>query len=141
MTDEQRKQFFAMRKALDGFVGKIVDNPVEINDNMCAIRRWKPGVFVAGDVRMYYGVPYRCVQAHDSTSVTDWTPEDAPALWMQYHGTTLDTARPWVAPAGAHDMYKVGEYMIYTDDHAYLCKSDTVYSPTDYPAAWERVTA
>lgn len=139
MTDAQRAQFFAMRKALDGFVSKIVENPVEINDNMVAIRPWKPGKYIIGDVRMYYDIPYKCVQAHDSTITTDWTPEDTPALWMQYHGTTIDTARPWIAPAGAHDMYKAGEYMIWTDGLTYRCLSDTIYSPEDYANAWEVV--
>lgn len=139
MTDEQRKRFFDIRKTLDGFVGKIVKNPVEINDNMCAIRPWKPGAYVVGDVRMYYGIPYKCVQGHDSTVTTDWTPEDAPALWMQYHGTTVDTACPWIAPTGAHDTYRAGEYMIWTDGKIYRCKQDTVYSPNDYARAWEMV--
>lgn len=140
MTDAQRAQFFAMRKALDGFVSKIVENPVEINDNMVVIRPWKPGKYIIGDVRMYYGIPYKCVQAHDSAVTTDWTPEDTPALWMQYHGTTIETARQWIAPAGAHDMYKAGEYMIWADGLTYHCLSDTIYSPDAYAQAWEAVT-
>ena len=141
MTEAQEKELRAMRKAYDVFVGKISGNPAEINENMVAIRPWKPGKYALGDVRMYYGVPYKCVQAHESTITNDWTPEDTPALWMQYHGTSVETARAWIAPTGAHDMYKAGEYMIFTDTHMYLCKSDTAYSPSDYPAAWEQVTA
>lgn len=139
MTAEQRAQFFAIRRALDGFVSKIADSPAEINDNPAALRTWKPGAYAAGDVRSYAGIPYKCVQAHDSTASPDWTPDTAPALWMQYHGTTIETARPWIAPTGAHDMYKAGEYMIWTDGAAYWCVSDTAYSPADYPAAWEAV--
>lgn len=140
MTEAQRAELLAMRKALDDLVSKIVESPVEINSTLVAIRPWKPGKYAVGDVRMYYGVPYKCVQAHESTVSTDWAPEDAPALWMQYHGTTPDTARPWIAPIGAHDMYKAGEYMIFTDAQMYRCKSDTTYSPSDYPAAWEQVS-
>lgn len=139
MTEAQRAQFFAMRKALDGFVAKIVDSPAEINDNMAAIRPWKSGPQVVGDVRMYESIPYKCVQTHDSTGIEAWNPAAAPALWMQYHGTTAETARPWVAPTGAHDTYKAGEFMIWTDSLTYRCKSDTVYSPADYPQAWETV--
>lgn len=141
MTGAQRAQLFAMRKALDGFVGKIVENPVEINDNMVAIRPWKPSAYVVGDVRMYDGIPYKCVQVHDSTGNAVWNPAATPALWMQYHGTTAATARPWLAPTGAHDMYKRGEYMIWTDGIAYRCTVDTTYSPAEYAAAWEAVTA
>lgn len=140
LTIEQRTQVFAMRKSLDNLIVKIVDSTIEINENLDAIRPWKPGVYVTGDVRMYKGIPYKCVQGHDSTSNPHWTPLDVPALWMQYHGTTVETARPWIAPAGAHDMYRAGEYMIYTDGITYKCISDTAYSPTDYSQAWEVVT-
>lgn len=138
MTEAQRAQFFAMRKALDGYVEKIVDNPVEINANLVAIRPWAPGPAVVGDVRMFEGAPYKCVQDHDSTGSPDWTPAATPALWMQYHGTTPETARPWLQPSGAHDQYKAGEYMT-LEGVLYLCLSDTTYSPTDYAAAWSAV--
>lgn len=141
MTTEQRAQFFAIRRALDGFVSRIADSPAEINDNPAALRVWKPGAYAVGDVRSYMGIPYRCVQAHDSMNNPDWKPDTTPALWMQYHGTTEETARAWVEPTGAHDMYRAGEYMIWTDGAAYWCVRDTAYSPVDDPAAWEAVTA
>ena len=138
MTENQQKQFFEMRKALDGFVAKIVDSPAEINENPAAIRLWHEGAYAIGDVRMYEGNPYKCVQAHDSTGNPAWNPTVA-SLWMQYHGTSAATARPWIAPAGAHDMYLAGEYMIWTDGQVYCCLTDTVYSPDAYGAAWEKV--
>lgn len=133
MNAEQRAQFFAIRKALDGFVEKIVENPVEINDNLSVIRPWAPGAYSIGDVRVYEGIPYKCVQAHDGA----WNPAETPALWMQYHGTSAASARPWVAPTGAHDMYKAGEFMVWTDGTVYRCLTDTAYSPADYAQAWE----
>lgn len=137
MTEAQRKQFFSIRKALDGLVEKIVDNPVEVNQYTGAVRKWTPGAYAVGDVRQHVGVPYKCVQTHDSTANPTWTPEATPALWMQYHGTTPESARPWIAPTGAHDMYKAGEYMIWTDGRIKKAKMDTAYSPADYPQAWE----
>ena len=137
MTEAQRKQLFDIRKALDGFVQKIVDSPAEINGNPAAIRIWMPGVFAVGDVRLYDSDPYKCVQPHDSTQNPTWTPATTPALWMQYHGTSAATARAWIAPTGAHDMYKAGEFMVWTDGNIYRCVSDTIYSPADYAAAWE----
>ena len=142
MTEQQRAEFFAYAKLRDSFVEKVVDNPVEINENMLALRPWAPGKFKAetadeaADVRMYEGIPYKCVQAHDSTANPQWTPDTQPALWMQYHGTSKATARPWVMPTGAHDVYRAGEWMIWTDGLAYPCLEDTVYSPKDYPQAW-----
>ena len=38
---------------------------------------------------------------------------------------------------GAHDMYKSGEYMIWTDGNTYKCISDTNFSPVEYAQAWE----
>ena len=45
--------------------------------------------------------------------------------------------KDWITPAGAHDMYRVGEYMVYTDGSVYKCLADTVYSPEAYAQAWE----
>lgn len=139
MTVEQRNELEAMRKALDRYVSKIAESPAEINTNPAIIRAWMPGVFALGDVRMYEGAPYRCVQAHDGTQNPEWTPDITPSLWMQYHGTSADTARAWITPAGAHDMYKAGEYMLWTDGVIYKCIVDTVYSPVEYAIAWQKI--
>lgn len=138
MTQEQRKQLFEMRRAMDALVGKIAENTEEVNAYTAAVREWKEGAYVVGDVRMYQGAPYKCVQAHDSTGNHAWSPENAPAIWMQYHGTSRETARAWVAPSGAHDMYRAGEWMIWTDGATYECLTDTTYSPDQYAQAWKK---
>ena len=137
ISERQRAELLAMRAALDGLVGKIAENTEEVNAYTAAVREWKEGAYVVGDVRMYHGAPYKCVQAHDSTANPTWTPEATPALWMQYHGTTPESARPWIAPTGAHDIYKAGEYMIWTDGRLKKAKMDTAYSPVDFAQAWE----
>lgn len=133
----QRAKFFKIREALDDFVVQIADVPQKVNQYVEAIRVWNPGVYAIGDVRNEGGIPYKCVQAHDSTGNESWNPSATPALWMQYHGTTPETARAWVAPTGVHDMYIAGEHMIWEDGNIYLCKEDTVYSPVAYKSAWE----
>lgn len=132
----KRSEALGIRKTLDSLVVKIVDTPSEINDNMAAIRLWTPGAFAVDDVRMYNGSPRRCIQAHDSAENPAWTPDEA-ALWMEYHGTTAETARPWVAPTGAHDIYKKGEFMIWTDGRVAECLENTNFSPEEYPQAWK----
>ena len=97
---------------------------------------WKERDYKLDDVRLWEGQPRRCCQAHDSTGNSTWTPAVA-SLWAPYHGTTPETALPWIAPTGAHDMYKTGECMIWTDGKTYKCKQNTAYSPTDYAQAWE----
>ena len=99
---------------------------------------WTNGVFEVGDIRTSptTGYPYECILAHDSTVNTDWT-IDVRTLWKPYHSRKKEFALPWERSTGSHDMFKVGEYMIFTNEKVYLCKIDTVYSPTEYPQAWE----
>lgn len=139
MTELQIAKLNKIRKLLDSLVEKIVESPAEINEATLVVRRWKEGNYNINDVRLYEDVPYKCVQAHDSTGNPNWNPVEAPSLWMQYHGTTPESARPWITPMGAHDMYKVGEYMIWTDGALYQCVYDTTYSPYEYAAAWQAV--
>ena len=137
LSNETKARLRAMRAAMDsGVTFAAAQGAVQINAVADLVRPWKPGAYAVGDVRAEDGVPYKCVQAHDSTANPGWMPSTVPALWMQYHGTSKETARAWVAPAGAHDMYKKGEWMIYTDGLLYECLSDTAYSPTDYAQAW-----
>lgn len=99
-------------------------------------RAWEPGVYKTGDIRIQDGVPYECILDHDSTVNTDWTIE-VRSIWKPYHSRQKAWALPFIQPTGAHDMYKTGEYMVYTDGKTYMCKEGTNYSPEDYPQAWE----
>jgi len=126
-----------LRNQLDVVIAAEKNSPAIINALPDGIRPWNPGAFNVDDVRMYEGIPYKCVQAHDSKANPGWTPVATPALWMQYHGTSVETARAWIAPTGAHDMYKAGEYMVYTDGKTYKCLTDTVCSPLEDHGAWE----
>lgn len=45
----------------------------------------------------------------------------------------------YVQPTGAHDAYKVGDKITF-NEKKYICKLDNcVWSPSEYPAAWEEV--
>lgn len=141
LTNAQIERANRIRAAMDNTIPEIKDKPSAINNAMDMLRPWEPGAFNVDDVRMYEGIPYKCVQAHDSKANPGWTPVATPALWMQYHGTSPETARPWVQPTGAHDVYKVGEFMIFTDGKTYMCLDNTNFSPAEYAAAWEIVGA
>lgn len=99
---------------------------------------WTRGKYSAGDVRTdpKTGYPYESMIEHDSTVNTDWTIE-VRSIWKPYHSRMKEYALPWVQPTGAHDMYKAGEYMIWTDGTVKKCIQDTNFSPTEYPQAWE----
>ena len=139
MSKEQKARLTAYRAAMDAAVENAREDTAALNKVAVMARLWTPGAYAVGDVRVYGGIPYRCVQAHDSTQNPDWTPDATPALWMQYHGTSPETARPWVAPAGAHDVYRTGECMIWTDGQMYKCLQNTNFSPVEYAQAWEAV--
>ena len=139
MSKNQRELLLKYRDVMDQTIDSVKDDAVALNKVHILARIWLPGVYAQGDVREYDGIPYKCVQAHDSTQNPASTPESEPALGMQYHGTSPETARPWIAPAGAHDVYQSGEYMIWTDGQIYKCIQTTNFSPNDYPQAWEAV--
>ena len=101
---------------------------------------WSAGNHTKGESYTAAGQTWECYQSYDNAVYPDIIPGN-PA-WYTFnrplHGKSQDTARPWVAPQGAHDMYHTGEYMIYTDGKLYKCLSDTNFSPEEYPQAWEK---
>lgn len=42
--------------------------------DMALLQEWDPGKYAVGDVRTHVGQPWRCCQAHDSTSNEIWAP-------------------------------------------------------------------
>ena len=138
ITPELESYLKKVRAALDKHIININSDTKEINEYAELLRKWTSGNYVVGDVRIYDGIPYKCIQAHNSIGNETWNPSVA-SLWMQYHGTSIETARPWIAPTGAHDIYLAGEYMIWTDGSTYKCLSNTNFSPADYASAWEKI--
>lgn len=92
----------------------------------------------AGEVALHpdTGYPKECMTAYDGTVQQGWTIDNR-TLWKPWHSRKKEYALPYEAPTGAHDMYKAGEYMIWTDNNIYRCNQDTNFSPADYPQAWE----
>lgn len=84
------------------------------------------------------GYPYECRTSYDGTVQQDWTMDNR-ALWKPWHSRKKEYALPWVAPTGAHDIYKAGEYMIWTDGMVHRCKVDTDRGPDVLPDSWETV--
>ena len=116
----------------------------EVIDMTALLEPWKAGTmeapveYPADAIRTHNGAPWRCTMARTHHGETGWAPGEGNAMWTQKHGTDRAHALPWSAPAGAHDAYNVGEWMIYTDGIAYKCKQDaTVWGPDTLPAAWE----
>lgn len=100
---------------------------------------WKEGSYVVGDIRNAGGQTWECFQAHDTAANPDIVPDNAAwfTFWRPLHGMSPETARPFVPVQGAHDMYRTGECMVYTDGKTYKCLRDTSFSPEEDPQAWE----
>lgn len=81
--------------------------------------------------------PYECLIDHDSTANPDWD-ISVRTLWKPYHSRDPKWALPWIQPTGAHDMYKAGEYMVWTDGTIWHCLEGTNFNPEEYPQAWEQ---
>lgn len=102
-------------------------------------QEWKEGAHPKGKIYNADGQTWECFQEYDNAAYPDIRPGQA--AWYTFnrplHGTTPETARPFVPVQGAHDMYHAGEYMVWTDGTIQRCKEDTNFSPEDYPQAWE----
>lgn len=109
---------------------------------------WQPGSYAVGDIYNTHAggslgaeweQTWEVFQAYDNETYPDIAPGNA--AWHTFnrplHGKSVETARPFVPVQGSHDLYRAGEYMVYTDGKPYRCKQDTNFSPEDYPQAWE----
>ena len=127
------------------------------NDDIIRCRslayKWNLGKHTKGEICTVSDYPYKCIQDHDTATRPDITPDGTAwaTFWTPYHGTTLETALPYVQPIGTHDIYKAGEYIIWpnnavssTDSFAKSTSSEVVmranrntsYSPDEDPSAW-----
>ena len=138
ITDEKLQMTELKLTAMKPLMTELVkDKPANIVISASEfILDWVPDSYIIGDIRKdSIGHPKRCITAHNSLTNPDHT-IDVASLWAPFHVTQSTYALPWVAPTGTHDMYKVGEYMIFTDEKIYKCVTDTNFSPTDYAQAW-----
>lgn len=99
---------------------------------------WKPGKHVVGDIFSVDGDIWECFQNYDNAVYPDIAPGGS--AWFTfnkpYHGTSRETARNFVHPTGAHDIYKKGEWAV-QDGKYTKANQDTAYSLAEYPQAWD----
>ena len=104
---------------------------------------WTPGAHSVGEHYNATGQTLEVFTAYDNAVYPDIRPGEA--AWYTFnrplHGTSPETARPWVKPQhGTTDIYHAGECMIWTDGTIHRCLRDTNFSPEEYPADWEIVS-
>lgn len=148
LSAEKRAQAFAIRAVLDDVVngfGAVDESSFNaaatvINAKAAAIRVYvEDADYVRGDVRIdpMDGVPYWAMHNHGVSSGHICRPSLSPTMWTHCHGTTPETARPFVAEG--HNPYMTGHYCKEGNVIA-RCKQDNViHAPSVLPTAWEVV--
>lgn len=138
-----------VRSTQNTFLAEIADGKrtsTEIVDCEALISPWAKegangdGTHAVNEVVTHAGQVWRCCQAHNTNNNPDVEPGKNPAIWVPYHTSNVNKAKPFIQPTMAEDAYSKGEVCIWTDDVVYRSLIDAnVYSPTDYPAGWEVV--
>lgn len=133
-------------KVMNGIIAMAKKNVLMITDDEERLKLhifypdWAEGKHEVGEIYNADEQTWECFQAYDNAIYPDINPKNS--AWFTFnrplHGKSPETARPFVKPMGAHDMYHVGEYMIWTDGAVYKCVTDTVYTPEEYAMAWEK---
>lgn len=136
-------------KVMNGIIAMAKKNVLMITDDEERLKLhifypdWAEGKHEVGEIYNADEQTWECFQAYDNAIYPDINPNNS--AWFTFnrplHGKSPETARPFVKPMGAHDMYHKGEYMIWTDGTVYKCVVDTVYTPDEYGQAWEKVSA
>lgn len=102
---------------------------------------WTPGSYKKGDIYNAANQTWECYQDYDNAVYPDIVPDNS--AWFTFnrplHGTTPETAREWVSPTHAEDIYRFGEFMLYIDGLLYKCVAEngTNFSPEEYAGGWE----
>ena len=135
--DEAIKLRSLIEDTFEKAVPAMTDDQIIYKRALCA--KWAEGKHAVDEVRTVDSYPYKCRQEHDTAEHPDIVPGGTAwaTFWIPFHGTSPETALPFVQPTGAHDMYKVDEYALF--DVLMRCKRDTAYHYTDDPDAWEVV--
>lgn len=135
------KEARAMRASMERTFAKAAPSMTadEVIQNRVLCKAWKAGSHLVGEVYTAARQVWKCIQAYNNAIYPDIVPGNAAwgTFHTPYHGTTKETALPWVAPTGAHDIYHAGEWMIWKDGTLQECVQDTNFSPEEYAAAWK----
>lgn len=137
----KRSEAYALRAQMEKTfaLATVNMNADEIIENRALCKAWQAGRHTVGEVYIAGGQPWQCYQDYDNAVYPDIVPGSTawPTFNKPCHGTTPETALPWVAPTHSEDIYKTGEYMIWTDGAVKKCIRDTSFGPDYDPDAWE----
>lgn len=92
--------------------------------------------YKTGDRVTYYGILFKVLQNH--TSQEDWTPIDAPSLFVKVL-TSDNEILDWEQPS-ADNAYMKGDKVRYNGKVYESLIDNNVWRPDEYPAGWKEVT-
>ena len=130
-----------LTKMLASLEQNLEDNQKIIVSNL--YEDWAPGKHKVGDIYNAADQTWECYAEYDNAIYPDINPENG--AWFTFnrplHGTSEETARPFVKPTHSMDIYKAGEYMIWVDGSVMMCVLDTSFGPDEHPAAWQSLNS
>ena len=98
------------------------------------------GPYYKGEAVQHNGQPYTAIQPETTPHGDEsHAPDIAKALWSVYHAKSARLALPYVAPTHAEDIYRKGEFMVWTDNNVYECLENTDRAPDVLPGKWQKV--
>lgn len=134
-----RVEALAFRKAVKKSVSNATTDTAKIEVEPF-FPKWKSGEYTKGECYTANGQVWECYQSYDNSVYPDINPENS--SWNTFnrplHGESVETAKEFVHPTGTHDIYKKGEYMVWTDGCIYKSIMDNAYSPAEYSQAWQK---
>ena len=90
------------------------------------------------DERLIYNDKfYKVLQNH--TSQADWAPDVANSLFVEISDPSVEYPE-FKQPTGAHDAYAKGAKITFNSEKYISLIDANVWSPTDYPAGWQKVS-
>lgn len=96
------------------------------------------GVEYKKDQRLIYNDKfYKVLQNH--TSQADWAPDVANSLYVEISDPSVEYPE-FKQPTGAHDAYAKGAKITFNSEKYISLIDANVWSPTDYPAGWQKVS-
>ena len=148
ISETKKVQASAVRDVLNGVVRDIPaadetafnSAAAVINEKAAAIPGWRNDIdYQRGAlvIDREDGAPYWAIHAQGPTSGQVHQPSKTPTMWTHCHGTTPETARPFVAEG--HNPYMTGHYC--TEDGVIRrCNRDNVvHAPSVLPEAWDDI--
>ena len=98
-------------------------------------RAWEPGVsYAVGDRRLYEGILYSCLQAHDALET--WNPAGSPSLWAKVLTSDTGEALPWEQPESTNP-YMAGDKVTHNGKTWISDVDNNVWEPGVY--GWSEV--